>query len=630
MNYLSISGLGKSYGERVLFQDISFGIGKGEKVALVAKNGAGKSTLLRILTGKDTPDEGDVAVNNDITLGFLEQEPFFEDTWTVADYIFEADTPVIKAVKSYDLSLEKYEEDPSEANLQDLQDATEQMDKHQAWDFDAKVKQVLGQLGIYHLQDMAAKLSGGQQKRLALSRVLIAEPDLLILDEPTNHLDLDMTAWLEEFLSKQNVTLLLVTHDRYFLDNICTKIVEIDNEKIYTYQGNYSLFLEKKAEREADEAKTVDKARNLLKTELEWMRRMPKARGTKAKYRIDNFHDLKDKAAGKGPEGEVTINTNMSRLGKKILEPKNVSKSYGDKVLVDNFSYVFKRQEKIGIVGKNGVGKSTFLNLMTQKIQPDSGTIDTGETIVFGYYEQAGIDISDKKRVIDVVREIAEYITLADGSNISAGQFLTLFLFPPKMHYTLVETLSGGEKRRLYLLTVLLKNPNFLILDEPTNDLDLATLQVLEDFLGNFPGCLIVVTHDRFFLDKMVDHLFIFEGEGKITDFNGKYTEYRDYKLEQEQLAKQEEAAKKKAAAKTEKPKEKKKGLSYKEQKEYEALGEEIEQLEEEKEKVTEEISSGTMPHDKLQEASEKISGLIKLIEEKTDRWLELAEVAEG
>ncbi|WP_348970589.1 ABC-F family ATP-binding cassette domain-containing protein [Chondrinema litorale] len=632
---MSVENITKSFGEKVLFENINFGIEKGQKAALVAANGTGKTTLLNIISGKDTPDNGAVAFNKEISFEILEQDPDFLDNETIRDYLFRGDNQMLKAVVTYETVLDSYEQDPSEENLEALNDATTQMEMLKAWDYESKLKEVITKLRVPKLDQQVKTLSGGQKKRVALSRVLIAEPDFLILDEPTNHLDLDMIEWLEQFLARQNLTLLLVTHDRYFLDRICNEIIEIENQKLFRHKGNYSAYLANKAEREEQLQRETDKAKNLMRKELDWIRRMPKARGTKAKYRVDAFEGIKEKASANTDSKSMEVEVNMSRMGKKVMEIYDLQKSFGDFPIVKDFSYVFKRRERIGIVGPNGVGKSTFLNMLTGKIKPDSGKIDHGETIVFGYYTQSGIQLEEEKKVIEVVSDIAEVIEQADGSKITASQMLQKFLFPPKQQYDFVSKLSGGERRRLYLLTVLMKNPNFLILDEPTNDLDLLTLNVLEDFLLNFPGCIIIVSHDRYFMDKLTDHLFIFEGDGVITDFNGRYLDYRAYiddKEREEQRALKEQKDKEKAqkleaenaaaAKKSNAPK-----LSFKEQKEYEQLEAEIEKLETEKTEVNKKLSSGEITdHADLQELSEKVGQLIELIDEKTMRWLELSE----
>lgn len=630
MNYLSVEGLSKSYGVKALFDNISFGIDKGQKVALVAKNGTGKSSLLRILAGKDIPDKGKVTLRKEISVGYLEQDPQFNLKSTIADSIFSFGGQALAAIKEYESALEQSETDFSETSQERFQNAIEQMEHHNAWDYEVKVKQVLSKLNIHDLTKTIESLSGGQRKRVALARLLVHEHDLLIMDEPTNHLDLEMIEWLESYFIRNDVSLLLVTHDRYFLDRVCNEIIEIDNSTLYKYKGNYSYFVEKKAEREFNEGREVDKARNLFKKELEWVRRMPKARGTKAKSRVDAFEEIKEKAAGKKQQDKLQLDVKMSRVGGKILELKKVYKSYGDKEIIKGFDYTFKTGERIGIVGKNGVGKSTFLNLITGLEQPDSGKINTGDTIVYGYYSQHGLKLNEDKRVIEVVKDIAEVIPQADGSKITASQFLQLFQFPPEVQYTFVSKLSGGERRRLFLLTVLIKNPNFLILDEPTNDLDLLTLSILEDFLMNFKGCLIVVSHDRYFMDKLVDHLFIFEGEGVIRDFNGTYEDYRSHLAENEkQNRADEKALLKQETVKAPEPEPEAPGtrkLSFKEKFEYEELEKEIAILEKEKQILNEKLAS-LSDHRELQETSGKLTKVIQQIEEKTMRWLELSEL---
>lgn len=626
MNYLSVENLTKSYGERVLFSNINFGLEKGQKTALVARNGSGKTTLMRIIMGLDDPDSGEVAIQKSISVGFLPQVPIFDESKSVIETIFTANNPMVQAVKEYELALEKAQSG-TEASIDRLQKASAVMDDLKAWDFENDLKRTLSKLNITNLQQPVNHLSGGQRKRVALAKVIIENPDLIILDEPTNHLDVEMIEWLEEYLSRANISLFLVTHDRYFLDRICTHIIELENNQIYKYEGNYESYLLKKEEREAQEASTVEKAKNLMRKELEWMRRMPKARGTKAKYRVDAFYKLEKKAKGGNKQKDLKLDVQMSRMGSKILELDGVDKRFDDLTILQDFNYVFKKKERVGIVGKNGVGKSTFLNIIMGLEQADNGEVTTGETVVFGYYNQQGLQLPEDKLVIDVVKEIAEVIPIGKkGETLSASQFLNLFLFPPKMQQTPVSKLSGGEKRRLHLLTILVKNPNFLILDEPTNDLDLQTLQTLEEFLDSFQGCVIIVTHDRYFMDRLVDHLFIFEGDGVVKDFNGKYTEYRDWRLEQEKEAKKAEKEAK-AAPVVQKSQEKKK-LSYKEKIEYENLESEIEALEEEKSKLEDKLGSGETDHQKLQEWSERISELIQQIDEKSERWLELSEYA--
>jgi ABC transport system ATP-binding/permease protein len=509
MNYLSVEQLTKSYGDRVLFKNISFGISQGEKVALIAANGAGKSTLLRIIKGKEIPDSGSVVFRNGISVGFLDQNPDLNDTDTVIEALFKSKNPVMEAVREYELCVENAGEDEESQNK--LHDAIERMEALKAWDYEARTKQILGKLGVHHFTQKIGTLSGGQKKRVALAKLLIEDPEFIILDEPTNHLDVEMIEWLESYLIGLNKTILLVTHDRYFLERITSQIIELDNEKLYTYKGNYGYFLEKKAERVQIANSEVDKAKNLYVRELDWMRRQPKARSTKSKSRIDAFYDVEEKANRGRTEEKINLSVNMSRLGNKVLELDNVSKAFGEKEILKKFSYVFRRRERIGIVGPNGVGKSTFLNLLLGNLDPDKGLIETGETIVFGYYSQEGLKIKEDKRIIEVVKDIAEFIPVGNGEMLSASQFLQHFMFSPAKQYTYVSKLSGGEMRRLHLLTILMKNPNFLVLDEPTNDLDLITLGLLEEFLLNFQGCLIVVTHDRYFMDRLVDHLFIFE-----------------------------------------------------------------------------------------------------------------------
>ncbi|OHX65770.1 ABC-F family ATP-binding cassette domain-containing protein [Flammeovirga pacifica] len=631
MNLLSVDNATKYWGEKPLYENISFGIQQGQKVALVAKNGTGKSTLLNSIAGKESLDSGEIAINKDITVGLLEQEPKFEEGQNVLDYVLSSDSPILGAVKNYEAALQASTLDYSDAVLKQLDIATAKMEEMKAWDAEARVKQILTAFKIEDTAQKMVSLSGGQQKRVALSKVLIEEPNLLILDEPTNHLDLDMIEWLEEYLTRSKLSILLVTHDRYFLDRICTEIIELVDSTIYTHQGNYSYYIEKKAEREANHAVTVEKAKNLMRKELDWVRRMPKARGTKQKYRMDAFHDLKKKANSGKKDEKVQIQVNMSRLGKKILEFESVYKSFGTKKIVDDFSYIFKRKERVGIVGDNGVGKSTFLNMLTGTESIDEGTITKGETIVYGYYTQKGLSFDEDRKVIDVVRDITENHTMSDGTTLTPLQLLNKFLFTPEKQHSYISTLSGGERKRLYLCTILLKNPNFLILDEPTNDLDLDTLSVLEDFLEEFQGCVIVVTHDRYFMDKLVDHLFIFEGDGVIKDFNGKYSEYRAYLDEVEKQKKQALKEEKKADDKKVVQKTSSKKLSYKEQKEYEALEQEIETLEAKKEELEGKLSDGSVTSpDDIREVSETLGQVMEEVDEKMMRWMELDEIANG
>ncbi len=639
MNLLSVEGLSKSYGEKQLFKDLTFGIAQGEKVALVARNGTGKSTLLRILCSKDTADIGRVVFRKDLRISFLDQNPSFNEELSIIDAVLLAENEITLAIKRYEKVIDEQTDEMDEAQSKELEQAMAQMDKTNAWAYEVRVKQVLDKLGLIKLNQQLKTLSGGQKKRVALAKVLIEEPDLLIMDEPTNHLDVDMIEWLEEYLENKDLSLFLVTHDRYFLDNVCNKIIELDNQKLYTYQGNYSYFLEKKSEREFNSAREVDKAQNLMRKELEWIRRMPKARGTKSKSRVDAFYDLKEKATEKRQINDMELNVKMSRIGGKVIEMKKVYKSYDDFKILKGFDYTFKTGERIGIVGKNGIGKTTFLNLITGKEEPDSGKINVGETIVFGYYSQAGLTLKEDKRVIEVVKDnIAEVISLGDGSKVSASQFLTLFQFPPEMQYTYVSKLSGGEKRRLFLLTVLVKNPNFLILDEPTNDLDLLTLQTLEEFLIHFKGCLVVVSHDRYFMDKLVDHLFVFEGDGEVKDFSGNYREWREQvtedelalKKKQKQLLsdqKNEKLTEESNSINSNQAKLKKK--SFKEKYEFEQLQIEIANLEKEKQDLNEKLAASNGSHEEIMAWSKRIGEVALAIDEKELRWLALSEMPE-
>lgn len=620
MNYLQVDQLTKTYGERILFREISFGLQQGQKTALVAKNGAGKSTLLRILTAREVADSGTVVFRNGLSVAYLDQHPPFDPQLTIQETVFAWKDPRMEAIRKYEFLLET-DGDPDE-----LQRVIREVDDLKAWDMEAKVKEILGRLDIHQLDQKMGTLSGGQRKRVSLAALLIREPDLLILDEPTNHLDIDMIEWLEGWLRQSNLTLLMVTHDRYFLDNVCNDVLELDRESIQRFKGNYAYYLEKKeAMREAFNSE-VEKARNTYTRELEWMRRMPKARGTKSKARIDQFYDIKDKAHQRLKEDQVQLSVKMNRLGGKILELVKVSKAYGDRTLIEPFTYTFKKGEKIGIVGKNGCGKSTLLKMITGELATDSGKITTGETVIFGYYSQDGIKMSDEKRVIEVVKDVADVIPLADGRNLTASQLLQLFLFPPQMQYTPVGKLSGGEKRRLYLLTVLMKNPNFLILDEPTNDLDIQTLNILQEFLENFGGCVLIVSHDRYFMDILADHLFVFEGNGVIRDYNGNYT---DYRLELAEFEKQKQTpAQTKTAAPAPEVAVKKEKLkpSFKETHEYEQLEKEIPKIEAQIASLAGEMNSGISDHVRLGEISREIKLLTDALEEKSMRWLELAE----
>jgi ATP-binding cassette subfamily F protein uup len=619
--YLQVDNASKSFGDIVLFNNISFSVTEGRKVALIAKNGAGKTTLLNILAGKDSFDSGSYYLHKDIKTGYLQQDPQFEPDLTVFRTVYGAPGKLMETVREYELALHHH-------NEKKLEKATAMMDFHQAWDLDTKIRQMLGVLKLHDEEQLVGTLSGGQVKRLALAVALINEPHFLILDEPTNHLDLDMIEWLEEYLMKSQVTLLMVTHDRYFLDRICNEIIEIDERLAYAYNGNYSLFIQKREERLLNKAQVTEKAQNLLHTELEWMRRMPKARTTKAKYRIDAFYDLKEQAEYRRNDRQVEMNVQTSRLGKKILVLDKVSKRFGDTVILDNFSYKFTRGEKVGIIGRNGVGKTTFLNIITQQLAADTGKLDQGETVVYGYYRQQGIEFKPGQRVIDILRDIAEVVTLGDGNQLSITQFLNHFLFTSEMQYVPVDKLSGGEKRRLYLMTVLMRNPNFLILDEPTNDFDIVTLNVFEEYLAKFGGCLIIVSHDRFFMDKLVDHLFIFEGDGAVYDFPGNYSDYRASQKQQEIEARRSDAQVMKTTGNTTKESDDsiKKKRSFKEKKEFELLSAEIENLEKEKTALETLFSSGTLKADDLVSKSHRIAELIALIDKKTDRWMELSD----
>jgi len=620
ISYLQVENLSKSYGDLTLFEGISFGVGQGQKIALIAKNGTGKTSLLNIIAGIDSQDFGDVIFRNDIKVAYLQQNPNLENSNTVLNEVFNSDDPVLSVIREYEKVI-------SSNDQEKMTEILEKMDQYKAWDYENKVKQILSKLKITNFDQVIGQLSGGQKKRVGLAKVLITDPDFLILDEPTNHLDLEMIEWLEEYLNKSKGTLLMVTHDRYFLDRVCNEIIEMDANSIYTYKGNYSYYLEKRAERIENINAEVGKAQKLLKTEQEWMRRMPQARGTKAKYRIDAFYELKKKAAAGFKEDGMELDIKSARLGKKILELEGLYKNFDDLKILEDFSYKFQRGEKIGIVGKNGTGKSTFLNIITRNLEPDSGSIEIGETVVYGYYKQDGITINENERIIDVIKDIAESIDLGNGKLMSASQFLEYFLFPPKTQYNYVSKLSGGEKRRLYLMTVLMKNPNFLILDEPTNDLDIMTLNVLEEYLMNFKGCLIIVSHDRYFMDKVVDQMFAFEGMGKIRNFPGNYTIYRDTIAEEEKELKKIE---KPAKPKKEKPKSNNtiKKLSFNEKREFEQLEVDLEALNAEKEELETAMSSGTLANDELMQKASRIEEVINLIDEKELRWLELSERA--
>ena len=616
MNFLSVENVSKSYGELLLFEGISFGINQGQKIGFIAKNGTGKTSLLNILSGKDTPDTGNVIYRKGLVVSFLEQEPELDDSLTVEQIIFSSDNPILKAVLRY----EKAVENPDDSD--ELQAAFEQVEALNGWDFETSYKQILSKFKLDNLQQQIKTLSGGQKKRLALATLLLHKPDMLVMDEPTNHLDLEMIEWLEQFFAKENITLFMVTHDRYFLDRVCNEIIELDEGKLYSYKGNYSYFIEKKEERLANENTEISKAKQLYKKELDWMRRQPKARTTKSKSRIDDFYEIKERASQRRKEHLVELEINMERLGSKIVELHNVSKSFGSRKVLDKFSYNFLRGERIGVIGKNGTGKSTFLNIITGKMTPDSGKVVVGETIKFGYYTQEGIVPKEGQKVIDVIREYGDYIPLMKGRQISAQQLLERFLFDRKKQYDYVEKLSGGERKRLYLCTVLIQNPNFLILDEPTNDLDIVTLNVLESFLLDYPGCLMVVSHDRYFMDKIVDHLFVFRGNTVIEDFPGNYSDFRTY----EDSAPTENTTKEPVATKNYKQKEPVKGkLSYNEQKEYTNLEKSIQKLEQQKEQLEQQFTSENWSVEEIHQKSVELQRLVEAIETQTERWFELS-----
>ena len=619
MNLLSVENISKAFGERIILENISFGINKDQKIAFIAKNGTGKTTLLNIIAGKDQPDSGQVVFRKGIHIGFLSQNPSFNEELTVEETIFATDNPILRLIQEYEHALQHPE------NEMAYQKAFEQMERHNAWDFETQYKQILFRLKLDNLQLKVKNLSGGQKKRLALANVLISKPDLLILDEPTNHLDLEMIEWLEQYFAKENLTLFIVTHDRYFLERVCNEILELDNGELFSYKGNYSYFLEKKEQRLAQEQASVEKAKNLYVKELDWMRRQPKARTTKSKSRIDDFYKIKEAAHKRRKEHSVQLEINMERLGSKTVEFHNVSKSFGDLRVLNKFNYNFLRGERVGIIGKNGTGKSTFLNLLTSSIAPDSGKIVVGDTIKFGYYTQDGIEVQQGQKVIEVIQKYGDYIPLLKGRTLSAGQLLERFLFDRKKQYDYVEKLSGGELKRLYLCTVLIQNPNFLILDEPTNDLDIVTLNVLEDFLLDYPGCLVVVSHDRYFMDKIVDHLFVFKGNGEVEDFPGNYTDYRVY---EESVPPTDDTPKKEATKNTWR-KDGMKGLSFNEQKEYNRLEKEIAQLEEKKAAIEATFAEGSLSSNEIQEQSVALQETLIAIEKKTERWFELTEKLE-
>jgi len=627
MTYLSTENLGKKYGLKLLFEDLTFGISKGDKTALIAQNGVGKSTLLKILAGKEVPDSGEVMIRNGIKVAILEQEPELDDSMTINQFISHGENEMVKVVQQYEKAVAAQAEDYNEKTQEAFDKALAKMDAANAWDYEQRLHQILSVLNIHDLDQSISSLSGGQRKRVALAFALLDDPDLLILDEPTNHLDVEMIEWLEAYLTKSTMTLLMVTHDRYFLDRVCNHILEIEDGQLYHHKGNYEYFLQKKAEREEVYATEIAKAGKLMKKEQEWMRRQPKARTTKSKSRIDAFYQTEKKAKSGKVKQEVKLEVDMSRIGGQVLELKKVSKSFDDLVILKDFEYSFNKGERIGIIGKNGVGKSTFLKIITGEEPVDSGEVETGQTIVYGHYKQSGIEIKEKERVIDVIKEIAEVIVLANGDTISVSQFLEHFMFDSKMQYTPVSKLSGGEKRRLGLMMVLIKNPNFLILDEPTNDLDLITLEKLEGFLSNFGGCLIIVSHDRYFMDNLVEHYFVFEGNGVVNDFNGTYSEYRALKSEQESEGKSSSSENKKSDHPKPSNSDPEK-LSFNERKEYQKLEKEIEELEKKKSAIHRQMSNSDLDYEKLQELSETFSALKEELEGKEFRWLELAERA--
>jgi ATP-binding cassette subfamily F protein uup len=616
---LQVENLSRSYGEKVLFQDISFVINQYQKIALIARNGAGKSTLLNIIAGLEPSDEGTVEFFNDVSIGYLKQDPELNEFNTVFDEVYESSNEIHRTIRDYGKAI-------LGSDKKEIQKAIERMDAVDGWEYETRVKQILSELKITDLEQRITELSGGQRKRIALAKTLITEPSFLILDEPTNHLDIDMIEWLEDYLTRSRITLFMITHDRYFLDHVCEEILELDNASLFRYKGNYSYFVEKQAERKENQSKEIEKARNLLRKEQDWMIRMPKARTTKSKARIDSYYNLKAIAGSKVREEKINMDVGTGRIGKKILEMRQVSFSWGEVPILQDFFYTFKRNEKVGFVGNNGSGKSTFLEIITGQLRPSSGRIEKGETITFGYYRQEGITFNEDSRVIDVVRDIAEVVTLSNGETVSAAAFLNYFLFPYSMHYQLVSKLSGGERRRLYLITVLMQNPNFLILDEPTNDLDIFTLAILEEYLASFKGCVIIVTHDRYFLDEIVDHLFLFQGDAVIKDFPGNYSQYSAYRKSKE---KEENRLFQASRQKTEKPRIvniQPNKLSFKEKKELESLESEISQLEKEKTKLEAALSSGINSPKELSEKSERFAFILKEIEIKSDRWLELSE----
>ena len=620
MNYLSVENISKAFGEKVLFEGLNFGLNYGDKVALVANNGSGKTSMLKIIAGKDVPGTGKVTVRNGIRIGYLEQEPVFNEKLTVNELLYSSNVEVVRIIREYESALEMQTNDYNDTTAERFEKCSVNMEKVDGWNFDNKLKQILSKFKIVDLEAKVEMLSGGQKKRLALALLLIDAPEMLLLDEPTNHLDIEMIEWLEDYLKNENITLLMITHDRYFLDLVCNHILELEDGKLYHHKGNYSYFLLKRDERESNFNVELSKAGRLMKKELEWIRKSPKARTTKSKARVDNFEVIKTKATSKKIKQELKLEVKMSRVGGKILELKKVYKSYGDLKILSGFDYTFKNGERIGIIGRNGVGKSTFLNIITQSLEADSGKINVGETIVYGYFTQKGIQLKQDKRVIEVLKDIAEVIVMSDGKKITASQLLEHFMFPSNMQFTYVSKLSGGEKRRLYLLTVLMKNPNFLILDEPTNDLDLLTLNKLEEFLLDFKGCLILVSHDRYFMDKLTDHLFIFKGNGVIKD---EYSSYSEYRIKINEELKLEKKKEKKALSESGKEN----TFSYENRKEHKSLERQIEKLEEQKKQMEDFFKDSSVSYDLMHQKGKELEALNNLLDDKLNRWMELEEL---
>ena len=627
ISYLQVESLTKSFGDNLLFENISFGIADNQRVALIAKNGTGKTTLLNILAGNEDYQGGTISFRRDLRIGYLDQNPDFPKELSVIDACLQTDNEAVRTIAAYEHCM-------LTQNHEDLDEIINQMDLHKAWDYETRITQILGKLKITNLEQLIGELSGGQLKRMALANVLISEPDLLILDEPTNHLDLEMVEWLEDFLKRSSMALLMVTHDRYFLDRVCTNIMEIDHQGLFQYNGNYTYYLEKRQERIENFNAESERTINLYRKELDWMRRQPQARSHKSKSRVERFSDIEERAKLRRNNDSVQLDVKASYLGSKIFEAKYISKAYGDLKILDNFYYNFARFEKMGIVGKNGTGKSTFLKMLLGEVKPDSGSFDIGETVVFGYYSQDGLAFDEQMKVIDVVQNIAEEVNLGNGKKMSASQFLQHFLFTPETQYNYVYKLSGGEKRRLYLCTVLMKNPNFLVLDEPTNDLDIVTLNILEDYLQSFKGCVIVVSHDRYFMDKVVDHLMVFKGDAELKDFPGNYTDYREWNELMEEQEKEEKSKNQESRTKNqdknieyETKNEESRKMTFKEKKEFEALESEIPKLEAEKAEIESQLSTGKLSSDEIIKASEHFSELTDLIDGKTMRWLELSEI---